>query len=124
RPAHPLGLALVLGRDVVQLAPAARAAGDPRLRRRARGRPHRGDGPLGALLAAARVALPALARACRLVEALRHDPDPLSPALGEPAAPDGELDGVAARFDADRDDPRPGAGPDQPAGDALALGHD
>ena len=63
RPEDALGVVLVLGRDVVQLAAAARAAGDPRLRRRARGRPHRGDGPLAALLAAARLALAALARA-------------------------------------------------------------
>ena len=48
---HALGLVLVHGRDVVQLAAAARAAGDPRLRRRARGLPPRGDGPLAALLA-------------------------------------------------------------------------
>ena len=51
RPAHALGVVLVHGRDVVQLAAAARAAGDPRLRRRARGLPPRGDGPLAALLA-------------------------------------------------------------------------
>ena len=50
---------LLVGRDVVQLAAAARAARDPRLRGRARGRPHRGHGPLAALLAAARFALAA-----------------------------------------------------------------
>ena len=59
RPADALGVLLVDGRDVVQLAAAAGAAGDPRLRRRARGLPPRGDGPLAALLAAARVALAA-----------------------------------------------------------------
>ena len=59
RAADALGVLLVDGRDVVQLAAAARAAGDPRLRRRARGLPPRGDGPLAALLAAARVALAA-----------------------------------------------------------------
>ena len=48
--AHPLGQLLVARRDELQLAPAARAGGDPRLRGRARGRPPRGDGPLAALL--------------------------------------------------------------------------
>ena len=54
RPAHPLGVVLGHRRDVVQLAPAARARGGARLRGRARGLPPRGDGPLAALLAAAR----------------------------------------------------------------------
>ena len=55
RAAHALGVVLVRRRDVVQLAAAARAARDRRLRGRARGLPPRGDGPLAALLGAARV---------------------------------------------------------------------
>ena len=51
------------------LAPAR----DPRLRRRARGLPPRGDGPLAALLGAAGVARAGLARARRLAAALRLD---------------------------------------------------
>ena len=65
RPAHALGVVLGERRDVVQLAPAARARGGARLRRRARGLPPRGDGPLAALLGAAGVARARLARARR-----------------------------------------------------------
>ena len=56
RPAHALGVVLDDGRDGVQLAAAARPRGGPRLRRLARGLPPRGDGPLAALLGAARAA--------------------------------------------------------------------
>ena len=58
RPAHALGELLGDRRDVVQLAAAARARAGARLRRLARGLPPRGDGPLAALLGAARRALP------------------------------------------------------------------
>ena len=53
RPAHPLGVVLVERGDELQLAAAARAAGDPRLRGRARGGAPRGARPLRALLDAA-----------------------------------------------------------------------
>ena len=46
RAAHALGLVLDDGRDELQLAPAARPRGGPRLRRLARGLPPRGHGPL------------------------------------------------------------------------------
>ena len=71
RPAHALGVLLGAGPDVVQLAPAARARGGPGLRGRARGLPPRGDGPLRALLGAARVPRARLARARRLAAPLR-----------------------------------------------------
>ena len=58
RPAHALGVLLGHRRDVVQLAAAARARGGARLRGRARGLPPRGDGPLAALLGAARGRVP------------------------------------------------------------------
>ena len=48
-PAHALGELLAGRRDELQLAPAARAGRDPRLRRRARGRAPRGARPLAAL---------------------------------------------------------------------------
>ena len=58
RPAHPLGELLHERRDELQLAAAARAGRDPRLRGRARGGPPRRAGPLAALLAPAGRALP------------------------------------------------------------------
>ena len=63
RPAHALGELLHERCDELQLAAAAGAAGDPRLRRRARGGPPGRAGPLTALLAPAGLTLPALARA-------------------------------------------------------------
>ena len=48
RPAHPLGQLLLERRDELQLAAAAGAGGDPRLRGRARGGPPRGPRPLRA----------------------------------------------------------------------------
>ena len=63
RPAHALGELLHERRDELQLAAAARAGRDPRLRGRARGGAPRRAGPLAALLAPAGLALPALARA-------------------------------------------------------------
>src|SRR3954471_13913904 len=63
RTAHAVGQLFLDGRDELQLATAARAARDPRLRRRARGRPSRGARPLAALLAPAGLALARLSRA-------------------------------------------------------------
>src|SRR5918999_499377 len=71
RAADPLGVVLLLRRDVVQLAAAARPRGGAGLRDRARGVPPRGDGPLAAVLGAAGVALARLARARRLAAPLR-----------------------------------------------------
>src|SRR5436190_24348444 len=56
--ADALGQLLLERHDELQLAPAAGARGDPRLRGGARGRAPRGARPLAALLAAARLALP------------------------------------------------------------------
>ena len=80
RPAHALGVVLLRRRDVVQLAAAARARGRPRLRDRARGLPPRGDGPLAALLGAARVARARLARPRGLAAPLRLDARASEPA--------------------------------------------
>ena len=63
RPAHALGELLHERGDELQLAAAAGAGRDPRLRGRARGGPPRRAGPLAALLAPAGLALPRLARA-------------------------------------------------------------
>ena len=60
RPAHALGQLLAERRDELQLAPAAGARAGARLRRLARGLSPRGDGPLAAVLDAARRALPGL----------------------------------------------------------------
>src|SRR5215213_2169353 len=67
RPAHSLGELLHERHDELQLEAAAGAAGDPRLRRGARGGAPRRTGPLAAFLAARGVALPGLARARALV---------------------------------------------------------
>src|SRR5215204_3693193 len=75
---HRRGVVLVGGRDVVQLAPAARPRRDPRVRDRARGLPPRGDGPLAAVLGLAGVARARLARARRLAAPLRVDAHALS----------------------------------------------
>src|SRR5215213_5422220 len=63
RPAHPLGKLLYQRGDELQLAAAAGARSDPRLRGRARGRAPRRAGPLGALLAPAGVTLSGVAGA-------------------------------------------------------------
>src|SRR5436190_8323101 len=69
--ADALGQLLLERHDELQLAPAAGARGDPRLRGGARGRAPRGPRPLAALLAAARVTVPGLPRARALAAGAR-----------------------------------------------------
>src|SRR5439155_11290124 len=73
RAAHALGIVLVDRCAELQLAPAARARGRPRLRRLARGLPPRGAGPFGALLGARRAPPARLPRAARVAAAARAD---------------------------------------------------
>ena len=80
RPAHALGQLLHERRDELQLAAAARAGRDPRLRRRARGGAPRRAGPLAALLAPAGLTLPRLARARGLAAPARPCSAALLPA--------------------------------------------
>ena len=77
RPADALGKLLAVGRDELQLAAAAGARAGARLRRLARGLPSGGDGPLAAVLGAARVALPGLPRPRAVAAASRGDARPV-----------------------------------------------
>src|SRR5204862_7238262 len=76
QPAHALGLVLDDRRHELQLAPAARPAGDPRLRRLARGLPPRPHGPLPALLVPPRAPPAGLPHIAPLAQGPRRDARP------------------------------------------------
>jgi hypothetical protein len=78
-PAHALGELLLERGDELQLALAARAGRDPRLRGGARGRPPRGPRPLAPLLEAARLTQPGLAGARALAAAPRPHSEAVAP---------------------------------------------